>query len=450
MRYKNLNYLPMKNFIIIISLLCLAFNSNSQNIYTIAGIGTSGFSGDNGPALFAELAVPGSVALDAIGNIYICDTYYGRIRKIDATTGIITTIAGNGTSQADSIPAISAKIQQPTGIDIDAAGNIYITEFLYNQVRKINTSGIITTIAGIHFTSGGFSGDNGPATSAMLDRPYDVAVDTAGNVYIADGGNNRIRMVNTSGIITTVAGSNSGVLGDGGPATLAQLIRPEGVTVSHGNIYISDYYHYTIRKVNNAGIITTIAGNGIQGNSGDGGLATSAAIGGPRGIKVDANGNVFFADYYYSTIRKINPSGIIDLVAGTGINGYSGDGGSAVLAQVAAVDVTVDAFGNLYIADGNNNRIRKVCNGTCALNVNELNTIYQISIYPNPTTENLFISDENNAFQNSTIQIKNYLGQVVFTTPFTSQINLQNLSAGMYFLTIQDKSSSKTVKIIKQ
>ena len=441
----------MKNFIIIISLLCLAFNSNSQNIYTYAGIGTSGNTGDGGAATLAQCGGTMGIDVDIAGNVYFCDFSYGRIRKID-TNGNISTIAGGGTSLSDGIPATSALLPHPMGIKVDMVGNVYFSETTYNQVRKISQLGIITTVAGAPITPGSFGGDGGPAILAYLHNPFDVTLDTIGNVYIADRNNARIRKVDTLGIISTIAGSSSaGFSGDLGLATLAKLYNPEGITVDkNGNIYLSDSYNFRIRKIDKDGIISTIAGNGIQGFSGDGGQSINAKIGLVRGIKLDDYSNLYITDLYYGTIRKINNSGIINTIVGTGFPGYSGDGAAAILAQIKSPFATIDKFGNIFISDGLNYRIRKVCNGICALNVNELNTLYQISIYPNPTTGNLFISDENNAFQNSTIQIKNYLGQVVFTTPFASQINLQNLSAGMYFLTIQDKSSSKTVKFIKQ
>lgn len=444
----------MKNCIIIISLFFLACNSNSQNIYTFAGAGNFGYSGDGGSALLADITAPTGIVTDKKGNVYFCEWYYGLIKKVD-TNGIITTIAGGAVANlSDSIAATGALVRHPWGLTIDSIGNLYFAEAQYNQVRKIDTTGIITTIAGVAYQvyqgQGYYSGDGGPAKNAQLYAPSDVAIDKYGNVYIADASNHRIRKVDASGIITTIAGSTIGFSGDGGLAINAKFNYPLGVAVDqNNNIYIGDAQNHRIRKIDNTGMISTIVGTGVQSNSGDGGPANLAAMGSTRGLEVDNIGNLFFADRDYGVVRRVNLNGIITNVAGIGIGGgYSGDGGPATLANLySPIDVTFDKTGNLYISD--NLRVRIVCYNSCATNVNEFNNKTEIKIYPNPATNTLQISDENNAFQNATIQIKNYLGQVIFTTPFTSQINLQNLTAGIYFLTVKDKDYEKTVKIIK-
>jgi sugar lactone lactonase YvrE len=325
-------------------------------ITTVAGNGTFGFSGDNSPAIIAQLNRPAGVAVDSAGNLYIADLGNQRVRKV--SNGVITTVAGNGTPgfSGDNGPATSAQLTFPAGLAVDSAGNLYIADGFNGRIRKVS-NGVITTVAGNG--RAGFSGDNGPATSAQLSFPSGVAVDSAGNLYIADELNNRIREV-SNGVITTVAGGGS-LIGENGLATSAQLNLPEDLAVdSVGNLYISELRSNRIRKVSN-GVITTVAGNGTAGFSGDNGPATSAQLNGPSAVAVDSAGSLYIADY--NRVRKVS-DGVITTVAGNGTAGFSGDNGSATSAQLYRPGgVAVDSAGNLYIADAANYRIRKVWNG---------------------------------------------------------------------------------------
>ncbi len=331
--------------------------STSGTITTVAGNGSSGFSGDGGSATSAVMTSPYGVAVDASGNIYIEDSSNYRVREVNAA-GTIATVAGGFVGDGGN--ALLAGLSSPAGVAKDSAGNVYVADSAANRVRMIAPNGIISTLAGTGVA--GYSGDGGAATSAQLNNPYGVAVDSAGNVYIADFYNSRVRMVSPGGTITTIAGTGVySYSGDGGAPAAATFRYVSSVAVdASGNLYIGDYANYRVRKVS-GGVIATVAGNGSYGFSGDGGAATSAMITYPYGLAVDASGNLFIADSSNYRVRKVTASGIISTYAGTGSSGYSGDGGPATSANVYYPEgVAVDSAGNLFIADNDNYRIRKV------------------------------------------------------------------------------------------
>jgi sugar lactone lactonase YvrE len=344
-------------------------------ITTIAGNGNTGYNGD-GPAIGASLYSPDGVAVDASGNVYISDQYNYRVRKVNPATGIISTVAGTGTAgfSGEAGPAISAKIYLPVGLAVDASGNLYFADYYNDRIRKVTVAtGIITTVAG-SASSGTFGGDGGDATAAQIARPTAVALDSSGSLYIADMSNQRVRKVGVpvaTRVLSTPAGNGSTPYNGEGPAIGAALNTPDGVaTDSSGNIYIADLYHDRIRKVTIAtGVISTVAGTGVAGYSGENGPATSARIYNPHGMAVDSAGNFYFGDYYNSRVRKVTAAtGLITTVAGSGTYGSLGDGGLATAAQLSyPTAVAVDAAGNLYIADSNNHRIRKVAVGTAVI-----------------------------------------------------------------------------------
>jgi uncharacterized protein (TIGR03437 family) len=323
-------------------------------ITTVAGTGINGFSGENAAATTAQLNQPGGVAVDSAGNLYIADTGNNRIRKVAG--GLITTIAGGAVPLGDNGPATTAGLAQPSGVAIDLAGNIIIADSSNLRIRKI-TNGAIATIAGNGLTS--YSGDGGPSLSAQIE-PVGIALDSAGSFYLADARNGRVRKV-TKGVITTIAGGSTQTYsGDGGPAVTARLSYPSSVAVdSSGNIYIADTLNNRVRKIS-GGVITTVAGNGQQGYAGDNGPAAAATLNIPNGVAVDAAGNLYIADSGNYRVRKIS-NGIITTVAGNGKQGFSGDGGPAANAQLGgAIQVAIDTEGILYIADQQNYRVRKV------------------------------------------------------------------------------------------
>ena len=343
----------------------------------VPGQGTTGYNGDGIAATDADLSGPAATTVDAAGNLYIADRDNNRIRKVDAV-GIITTVAGGGSLSFndDGGPATSGHLGLPTDGAFDASGNLYIADSGYHRIRKVDTSGIISTVVGSCTPTGcigGYYGDGGPATTAALNYPSGITIDAEGNLYIADTGNERIRKVDVNGIITTVAGTGTtGFNGDGGPATSANLTSPYKVAVdTEGNLYINDgiagsnylnnLSNNRIRKVDTAGIITTIAGNGSAGFSGDGDAAISAELNYPSGIAIDSDGNLFIADHDNNRIRMVDVDGTIATVAGNGWRGVIGDGSSATFATLNSPrGLAIDAFGNLYISDTLNDRIRKL------------------------------------------------------------------------------------------
>ena len=356
-----------------------------------------GYSGDGGPATIAALHSPTAVAVDQTGNLYIADSDNNRVRRVAATTGTIATVAGNGLiasgtlsgiSSGDGGPAARAGLSTPTGVAVDAAGNLYIADAGAGHIRKVaSITGIITTVAGSgHSTNGG---DNGPAIRAGLNDPSAVSADAMGNLYIVDGGNNRVRLVTAAtGTITTLAGGgplgglrDGAFSGEGGPAPRAGLNQPLGLGVDgQGNLYIADSGNGRIREVAaSTGTISTVAGSGagtrddhgrlVGADSGDGGPAIRAGLDSPSLVTADAAGNLYLIggrDNYLiggsNRVRRVAAStGIIATVAGTGQAGYSGDGGPAIKARLhAATGLAVDSAGNLYISDSANNRVRKV------------------------------------------------------------------------------------------
>ncbi len=350
----------MKNIFLIILLLPLF--AHGQIINTIAGNGAAAYAGDGGPATNASIYNPSGAAYDNAGNLYIGDCDNHVIRKI-TPAGIISTFAGTGVAgySGDGGPASAAQLNRPVKLHIDAANNIYVADFYNNRIRKIDPSGIITTIAGNG--SLGFSGDGGPATAAKLNHPSCVAFDASGNMFISDYANFRIRKVTPSGIISTYAGTGApGFSGDGGLAAFAQIYGAFGIAMDNtNNLFLADASNHRVRKITPAGVINTFSGNGTAAFGGDGGPAASALLNNPAGVNFDVAGNLYIADQFNYRIRKVTTGGIISTVAGNGINGFSGDGGPATNAQLANTnETTISPAGNLVICDDANNRVRMV------------------------------------------------------------------------------------------
>jgi Bacterial Ig-like domain (group 3)/PKD domain/NHL repeat/Beta-propeller repeat len=349
--------------------------SPASLIQTFAGTGVSGYNGDGILPTSAEASLVGGVAVDSHGNLFFADAGNSRVREVNAVTHLISTVAGTGTGgyNGDGIPATSAELSDPVSIAVDAAGDLFIADLYNNRVREVNAAtGLISTVAGM--STPGYNGDGIPATSAELAGPTGVAVNAAGNVFIADSDNNRIREVNVAtGLISTVAGTGTaGYNGDGIAATSAELNLPSGVAVdANGNLFIADTNNQRIREVNaSTGLISTLAGTGTAGYSGDGTPATSAELNYPNVIAVDAAGDVFFSDSG-NQVREVNSStGLISTIAGTGTFGYNGDGIAATSAWLFDPQgIAVDAAGDVFIGDTVNDRVREVASGETTVEV---------------------------------------------------------------------------------
>jgi len=435
---------------IIVFVLYQSYQSEAQIITTIAGNGIHSYGGDGSPGTAAELFTPSGVCADAIGNLYIADYFNMRIRKLD-TAGIITTIAGDGTPAfgGDGGPATDAQLYYPVCLCLDKSGNLYFSDYENDRVRKINSAGIISTVAGNGVNGDG--GDGGPATTAQLFQPGGICTDATGNLYITDVWNSRVRKVNTRGIISTFAGNGvAAYSGDGGPATAAELNAPNSVCIdAQGNVYIADDANYRIRKVDTSGIISTFAGTGMEGYSGDGGPATAAQFYGGTGLTMDAAGNLYFTDVVNFVIRKISISGIISTVVGSGIQGYSGDGGPALSAELnQADDVYSDAAGNLYIADQNNNRIRKVSVAHTSVTP-VANYDNDFKVYPNPATNSIYFQFPAG---DVTIRLMDITGRLLneqmVHNNSSASINVIGYTPSLYIYEVITGGKTKSGKII--
>ena len=428
----------MKRLLLI--LLLLPVFATAQIVETIVGNGIPGYSGDGGLAIEAELYNPLSVKFDQSGNMYIADQSNNVIRKVDPS-GIITTVAGTGTGgySGDGGPATAAEIKWPTDIAFDASGNLYIADLGYDVIRKVTPDGIISTIAGTGTCC--YNGDGIPATSAQIYDPLGLVFDNAGNLFFGDNGNHRVRKISTDGIITTVVGKGTGgYSGDGGLADSAKMIYPGDINFDHsGNLYIPDYANHRIRMVNAGDTINTIVGNGIAAYTGIGGPADSAEVAYPWCILFDDTGNYYITDDNTGAIHKISTAGIITAIAGNGTPGYSGDGGPAIDAEFGfqAACTAIDTLGNLYIADYSNNRIRRIVytptkSYTAVNNVNK--TPEEITISPNPTTTALTIrySGVTLSGVEGQITITNLLGQTLYQQTTPASCKLLQVDVSPY------------------
>lgn len=439
------------SLLFIASFLAFASICNAQSgiITTIAGTGTVGDTGDGGPATAAQISGVFS-CIDAMGNIYINDVH--SIRKINSL-GVITRFAGTGADGicGDGVPATATQIHYPMSMGADASGNLYFADLPY--ARKIDASGIVVTYAGTGFLY--FNGDGIPATSADLEVAY-LAVDPAGNVYISDYDNSRIRKINTAGIITTIAGTGtSGYTGDGGLATAAEVEAPRTIaTDAMGNVYFFEAELYTIRKIDALGIITTIAGNGVIGYSGDGGPATVASLSGVvQGIAVDGTGQIYISDYNNNAVREINTSGIINTIAGNGTCGYTGDGGPATAAELCHPGgISVDAMGNIYFGDHGitcdcSSYVRKISRST--LGVSTQGTP-PVNVYPNPAKDEFTITGLTESTRYRLLNVTGASLRQGTLQQGNNTVLIRDISSGIYIFETTGASGQRSyVRVVK-
>jgi trimeric autotransporter adhesin len=434
----------------------LVFQNNSygQIITTTAGTGISTFNGDGIPATDANMSGPNGLVVDKYGNLYISSYGDCRIRKV-SVSGIISTFAGNGTPgfSGDGGMATDARIDHPKGISIDKNGNLYICDSYNNRIRKVDTSGIITTVAGNG--NYGYSGDGGQATDAKIWGPTTLFIDDDRSIFFADSGNDRIRKVGTDGIISTIAGTGvAGYNGDNIAATAAMLNSPTGIARDkNGHIYICDNANKRIRKIDNAGIITTVVGIGTSGYSGDNGPATDAKIIAPMAIIFDNGNNMYFIDMNVYTIRKVSSSGIITTIAGTPYSfGFSGDGGPATTCKMNGPNcLAFDNGGGIYVADFGNKRVRYI-NNVVAVSESPL-VAADLQLFPNPSDGHFAIKVPSSLNENVHIQITDIAGKTVqdFTSKSNEliQTNIE-VPEGIYFMSVIVNGTKICKKLVVQ
>ncbi len=443
-------------------ILLLCYTAEAQVICTFAGNDTVwGYNCDGCPAVTSGLLMPQCARPDGAGNVFIADESNNRIRRVNPA-GIIYTVAGNGlpVHSGDGGQATAAGICRPGGVAFDLSGNLFIVENTDTfgngpWVRKVNTAGIITTYAGCG--TNGYGGDGGPALAAgFAGGIMDVAVDRTGNIFIADPGSERIRKINPDGIISTYAGNGTtGFSGDGGPATAAQINRPQALaTDSAGNLFIADFGNNRLREVLPDGVINTIAGNGGLGSGGDGNPATVASLGTPDGVAIDKAGNIYVSEGNRYRVRKINTSDTIYTIAGGGIWGYSGDGGPATAALLSSPSgVGVDNNGNIYVSDIGNNNVRKIFMDSISRlsvpGISELKPL--ILITPNPNRGAFILTLKSGVTCQAKVSITDMIGRVVKETYITTNKETQlmlDAPSGIYLLSTQTPNQRCFTKIV--
>ena len=413
-----------------------------QNITTFAGDGTAGYSGDGGSVTAARIGDPYAITVNRNGNIFFTDVLNNRVRKVTAA-GIISTVAGAAAAgyNGDAIAATTAQLNDPTGVAADTADNVFIVDKLNNRVRMVSAiTGVITTIAGNG--TAGFAGDGKPATASMLNAPEDICFDRKGNLYILDNGNFRIRKIDSAGIMRTVAGSGTnGFGGDDGPATAANIQDMAGIcTDAAGNIYFSQGTAKRVRKISIAsGKINTIAGNGFNGPGGDGGSAIQAALD-PERLVVDKAGNIYVSGRTNNNIRRISTTGIIQTVAGHLTAGFSGDAGLAILAELnSPAGVALDSCDNLYIVDQVNNRIRKVAFDPLCVHLGvDVTAPVIVRLYPSPADATVNVDNLPAAAAYQLLDLEGRVQQEGVLHKGNNEVGINALPSGLYLLSITD------------
>lgn len=427
----------MKTIFSIIIVLILQINLNAQPVTTFAGSGN--WSNNNGPVATASFKDPYGIAIAANGDVYVADSNNHKIRKISG--GMVTDFAGSTGFGSTDGPAATAKFYMPFGIAIDSSGNIIVADTHNNKIRKITPSGMVSTVAG----TGVAGNSDGNASTATFNIPRGVAVDASDNIYVVDSFDHKIRKISPAGMVSTFAGSGSQGTTDG-TGTAASFNTPLKIAIdASGNIFVTDYGNHKIRKISPTGVVTTFAGSGTQGNLD--GSGTSAQFHLPAGICVDHLGNIYVADAGNNRIRKINPSGVVTTLAGTDGGFLNGD--ASIAKFLMPTDVKVDAAGNIIVADTSNDRIRKIGDNT--LSTIDFQTNSLVKIYPNSFTDEVNISFENS--EKAELEILDMNGRLISKKPLNQKKNLVNtsgLKSGVYLFRMNISGKITTIKGIRK
>ncbi|MCF8459640.1 MAG: T9SS type A sorting domain-containing protein [Flavobacteriales bacterium] len=433
----------MNKLFFIALILVYSLTVQAQTITTIAGNGTEGYAGDGGLAVNALLRNPNQIAYDQSGNLFIAEDYNHVVRKIDAN-GYISTVAGTGVMgfSGDGGIATNAQMNRVAAVAVDNAGNIYLSDADNFRIRKVDALGNINTIAGNG--DEGYSGDGGLAINAELGFVSGICLDPLGNVYLANQTYHNIRKIDGAGIITTVAGDGSGNPGYGGEGVVAatsMVNSPAAVFMdANGNLFFSEFGGFRIRKINTSGILTTVAGTGNFGSSGDGGPAINAQLLYPYGLVVDAAGVIYVCESAHNMIRKIDASGIISAFAGVGgfVPGYSGNNGPALLAQFANPSaITLDNNNNVVIGDYGNHAIRKVASASPTSVVSASNDV-ALRVFPNPCSDAFYLSIEDNQAAQQAVLVYDLFGKLVYESSMSNSLSVRTSewSAGFYLVRV--------------
>ena len=428
-----------KKYVFFLFLIC-TYLVQSQIITTIAGSGSSGFSGDGGLATKARLNLPFNITFDKSDNIYIADTYNNSIRKIDNESGIITTVVGTADKKEIS------ELKTPTGLTFDNFNNLFIADLANLRIRKVNldTGSSITLV-------GKKSEIERPNIDAYLGGPFSVVFDKVGNLYVSINGDSKVEKVDFyTGVVSTIAGTGElGYSGDGVLAKNAKLNSPTGLALDgKGNLFISDSGNERVRKVDlTTGIISTVAGNGITGFSGDGDLAIKSELSNPLGLAVDDQGDLFISDRNNNRIRKINMStGIINTIVGSGEAGFSGDGDLARNALLSnPTGLAFNRDGDLFVVDRGNNRIRRISG--LSSNTDELELEASILVYPNPSTDKITIELKNDLDLKGA-SLFNINGKQASVKIKDKTFNVSKLPRGIYILRIVTSKGIMEQKVV--
>lgn len=420
--------------ILLLAIFGLQFTfSPAQTVSTLAGSGVLGSA--DGTGILASFNNPGGIAVDVSGNVYVADQTNNKIRKI-TSAGVVTTFAGSGTAASVDGTGTGASFNFPTGIAIDAAGNLFVTEFYGQRVRMITPAGVVTTFAG----SGTVGSADGTGTAASFYNPTDITIDIAGNFYVSDYSNHKIRKITPAGVVTSLAGS--GVSGNAdGTGAAASFFQPLGLCCDlAGNIYVADYSNNIIRKVTPGGVVTTIAGSG--GYGGADGQGTAATFAYPYDLAVDASGNLFVTQSS-GMVRKISASNMVTTHAGFFSTTGSMDGPAATATFHWPQGIAIDVAGNLFITEQGNHDVRMI---TSVTGIAGENNGVTFSFFPNPATSILNIQSTE-AIENITIY--NLTGAAV-QTETKNVFSVSELPAGIYLLRVQTANGTSTSRFIKE